>query len=362
MAWREDEPVRGGYPDAKLLGWSGLERMQAGLRNPPKMPPPPIHHLFGLEPVSASPAAVTFTMPCSPWLQTDAGIFFAGTAALVADAPLGSAVLAGLGPGKVAVTSDLSLNFLRPMNVHSEHLVCRARLVEVGRTLGLAEAVIEDGRGRLVAHGTTRCFVIDLGIPEAGEPPDVERTVYDTPDPYQRPVPDGAVAPERYDRFSFREIIDLQGIGEVPDPPFAQLFGAHNVRSEPGVFTCDFPSSRWFTSPAGTIYGGVLAYMADTVLTGAFGSALDKNEIAAPLDLKVQFIRPVFPDDRPLTASGRVNHRGRTFATAQGEIKNADGKTVALSTSSATVRSGRSWASFAVADEAVAPEAPVVGG
>src|SRR5687768_7973908 len=42
MAWLDDEPVRGGYPDASLLGLSGLERMRAGLHGP-KMPPPPIH-------------------------------------------------------------------------------------------------------------------------------------------------------------------------------------------------------------------------------------------------------------------------------------------------------------------------------
>src|SRR5687767_6788049 len=119
MAWQDDEPVRGGYPDMSLLALSGLDRMRASIRGRAQMPPPPIHHLFGLQPVSASPAAVTFSMPCSPWFQTDAGVFFAGTAALVADAPLGGAVMAGLAPGQVVVTSDLSMNFLRPMDTHS---------------------------------------------------------------------------------------------------------------------------------------------------------------------------------------------------------------------------------------------------
>jgi uncharacterized protein (TIGR00369 family) len=156
MSWMDDEPVRGGYPDPALLSLSGLDRMKAVGRR--QMPAPPIHHLFGLTPVNAGPASVTFTMPASPWLQSAAGVFFAGTSALVADAPLGSAVVASLGPGKIVVTSDLSLNYLRPVNTDSVQLIARARPIDVGNRVGLAEAMIEDGHGRLVAHATTRCF------------------------------------------------------------------------------------------------------------------------------------------------------------------------------------------------------------
>src|SRR5918992_1199551 len=224
MAWSVDEPVRGGYPDPSLLSMPGLDRVRA--RFDEQMPRPPIHHLLGLEPVSASPAAVTFTMPCSTWLQTDAAVFFAGTVALVADAPLGGAVMAGLGPGQIAVTSDLSINFFRPIDTHSDRLIARARPIEVGRTLGVSEAVVEDGRGRLVAHCTSRCFVVSMEIPASdGEPPRVNGAQYDTPDPYQRPIDDGSVQPERWDRMTFLEILELQSSEDEPDPPFVGLFG-----------------------------------------------------------------------------------------------------------------------------------------
>lgn len=354
MVWLADEPVRGGYPDPKLLALSGIDRMRAGYRK--QMPPPPIHHLFGLEPVSASPAAVAFTMPCSPWLQTDAGVFFAGTSALVADAPLGGAVMAGLGPGQIVVTSDLSFNFLRPVDVRSERLNARARPIEVGRTLGLAEALVEDGLGRLVAHGTARSFVMSLDVPELdGEVETVAQEHYEDPDPYMRPVPDGSVDPSRWDEKSFVEILEMQRSGEIPPPPFATLLGAAAPRIADETFHTTIPSTPWFTSPSGTIYGGLLAYVADIALTGAIGSTLDRDEISAALDLKVQFLRPVFPDGRDLQVTARVMHRGRSFAAARAEIKNADGKVIALATSSATIRKGRSWSSFAVADEAAAP-------
>ena len=114
------------------------------------------------------------------------------------------------------------------------------------------------------------------------------------------------------------------------------------------------------SSPAGTVYGGVLAFIADAVLTGSFSTTLSTDEVAATLDLKVQFLRPVWPDGRELRASAEVVHRGRSFAVSQGEIVNADGKKVVLMTSSATIRSGGSWGSVVVADEAMpaSPETP----
>lgn len=351
MAWYDDEPVRGGYPDPKLLALSGLERMRAGFNR--TMPPPPIHHLFGTRPVSVSPAAVTFSMPCSEWLQSDAGVYFAGTSALTADNALGGALMAALGPGQVIVTSELSFNFLRPVGTSSRQLICRARPVEVGRSLGLAEGLVEDGHGRLVAHCTTRCFIMSLPFePLEGHLPQVEWPDYDTPDPYLRPIRDGAVAPELYDRLTFLEIVERRRAEDL-HPPMAELFAFTGVEAEPGSFSVTLQANPWMSSPAGSIYGGVLAFIADVVLTGSFSTTLSTDEVAATLDLKVQFLRPVWPDGRELRASAQVVHRGRSFAVAQGDIMNADGKKVVLMTSSATIRSGGSWGSVVVADEAM---------
>jgi hypothetical protein len=65
----------------------------------------------------------------------------------------------------------------------------------------------------------------------------------------------------------------------------------------------------------------------------------------------------VYPDGRELTATSRVVHRGRSLAVAQGDIVNADGKKVVVMTSSAAIRTGGSWGSLVVADEAE-PDAP----
>jgi uncharacterized protein (TIGR00369 family) len=355
VPWYDDEPVRGGYPDPKLLALSGLERMRAGFKK--TMPAPPISHLFGVRPIAAGPASVTFSMPCSDWLQSDAGVYFAGTSALVADGALSGAVLAPLGPGQVCVTSELSFNFLRPVGPWSRQLVCRARTIEVGKTVGLAEGLVEDGQGRLVAHCTTRCFIMSMPFePLEGDPPEVPEPTYDTPDPYLRPLRPGSVDPDEYDRSTFLEIVAKRISGESP-APFVELFAITEAQGEPGTFSISLKATPWVTSPAGSVFGGVLAFFADLALTGAFSTTLSTSETAATLDLKVQFLRPVWPDGRKLTANARVVHRGRNLAVAQGDIVNEDGKKMVVMTSSAAIRTGGSWGSLVVADEAHNDEA-----
>ena len=329
--------------------------MRAVFRN--QMARPPIHHLFGLEPVTTGAASTTFSMPASPWLASLPGPYFPGTAALVADAPLGSAVLAVLGHGKLVVTSDISFNFLRPMSVESGYLNCRARPIEVGRRLGLAEGMVEDGRGKAVAHCTTRCFILPIDVPMATEDlPTIEEETYDTPDPYQRPLPAIELPDDLWER-PFLEIIDMINRGEIERPPFAQLFNISDFQGEPGRFSSTMPATAWHTSPGGTVYGGLIAFFVDTVLTGAFSTMLSPDEVTASLDLRVQFLRPTHPDGRKLTAQAEVVHRGRTFITAEVKMTNEDGKLVAFGTSSAAIIQGRSWSSFAVADEAPAEQA-----
>lgn len=355
MSWMDDEPVRGGYPSIELLALSGIDRMRAGAKG--LMPKPPIHHLFGLAPLSSSIAQTTFVMPTSPWLQSAAGVFLPGTAALLADAPLGSAILTALGPGQIAVTSDLTINYLRPTYPSSGHITARARPIEVGRRLGLSEALIENAHGDVVAHSTTRCFVRAFPVPEKAELPVLEEPTYDTPDPYLRPFTGSTIDPDVWTTKPFLEICESINSGELPIPPFAELFGLGRAQAKEGYFQSTAPSSAWYTSPAGTIYGGFLAFFADSVLTGAMNTVVPAESTTASLDLKVSFLRPVMPDGRTITATGVVVHRGKSLVVADCEIVNAEGKVVVKATSSAAVVSGRRWTA-AVIDEAAADPSP----
>lgn len=344
-----ETPVRGSYPHPALISLPGPERTRVeGGRS--KFPPPPIHHLFGVRPISSGPTGAVFSMPASPWLQTHAGVFLAGVSALVADAPLGSAIGRELAPNVFGTTSQLSMSFQRPASVESKELLARASVVDIGSTLALSEAVVEDAHGRLLALMTSRYYLISVG--DLPEPPEVwvpDVPTYDTPDPHERPVP-----PELEPRYPadlggldlFRAVMD----GSLPPAPFSELFGVRAREVSEGRVESTTTASEWFCSPARTVYGGVLAFLADAALLGAASTTVPAGSTCGTLDLTLHFLRPVFPTGEELTVIGEVVHRGRNLIVAQTQIRNAEGKPVVMGSGSVRVIEGRTWQEISMAD------------
>jgi uncharacterized protein (TIGR00369 family) len=338
------EPVRGRLPDRSLLGLSGLEQIQVFLDQ--KAYPPPIHHLTGMRPTAASPDSATFVMPATPWLLSPPGYVSLGALAMLADGGLGCAIQVGLPPATPYTTSDLSLTFIRPVEADGRMLSARGRLIHGGRSLGVADALIEDEGGRPVAHCTTRCFVLPP-IDPPPEPPvrleTVTPTTYETPDPYQRPVAGEPLGQEVWDRMTGLEVMRALAAGDLPYPPITHLTGLRPMDFEEGKATFTLPSSPWLCSPSGYVEGGVIALLADTVLASAVQTTVGRRTVYSPLDLKVNFVRPVLPDGRDLVGEATVVHRGRSMAVARADLVNADGKAVAVASGTALIREGHPW-------------------
>lgn len=342
-----DEPVRGSYAYLEqpgLLSLSGLEQFRPFLRR--EIPLAPLTRLSGLIVSEAALGTATFTMPASPWWQSSAGIFFGGTFAFVADAALGGAIYTSLPPGMTLATSELSMSYLRPAGVESATINARARVIQAGRGQGLSEAVVEDARGRLLAHATSRCIIRPLPFDPPPPPesfPEGEEPRHATPDPYLRPVEGRLIPPEVWDGKSGLEIGRDWCEGNLPEAPLANLLGWRCVEVGEGTETWSMPASEWFCTSARSFYGGAVALLADGVMGGAVGTTLPPASSYASLDLKIYFLRPVTPDGRDLIARGRVVHRGRTVSVATAEIEDADGKRIATATSSHMIFEGRSW-------------------
>ena len=340
--WRE--PPRGGYPDPQVLGLSGIEQMRTYFRG--QAAKPPIHHLTGMQPTEVGHGTATFTMPATGWLLSPPGYVQLGALAILADGPLGSAVQSALPPLTVYTTAELSMNYLRPVTAESGTLVCRGRLILAGRSLGLSECVVEDGRGRLVAHGTSRCVVFPPMGPAPPEPPQLppaEDQSYEAPDPYLRPVAGTPLPQDVWDRMSGLDIMRALIIGDLPAPPITHLTGLRATEAGEGSSTFVLPASEWLCSPLGKVEGGFIALLADTVMACAVQSTVPPRTSYAPLDLKVNFLRPVKPDGRDLTGRGTLVHRGRTMAVAHAELTDADGKRVAVATGTAVILPNRPW-------------------
>jgi uncharacterized protein (TIGR00369 family) len=230
------------------------------------------------------------------------------------------------------------MTFLRPARVGCM-LSAGGQAIHVGRSVALSEAfVIEVGSDRLIAHGTSRCAVLPAiePLPELpAQLPVVEPDPDAGTDPYRRSWPADKVLPQDvWDRLSGKEIIARQHAGELPPPPIHYLTGIRVLEFGDGTATMQLPCTGWLTSPAGTVQGGVIAMLADMAMGLAVETTAPSGTALAGLDLKVNYLRPVLPDGRDLTARASVIHAGRTLVITRAEIENADGKRVALATGS----------------------------
>ena len=338
-AWRE--PVRGGYPDPALFALPGIDQLRAALDG--RTPPSPLSHLVGMRLTEVGTGKATFTMPASRWLVSPQGAIAVGTLAILADGPLGCAVHTALPAATGYTTSELSLRVVRPAQVGTM-LTAKGRLVHGGRRIALSEVLIEDGAGRLVAHGSSICFVFPPESPPRAAPPGlqpVHAPAYSTPDPYLRSVVGGVIPQETWNTMSGFEMLRASLAGELPAPPTRYLLGLRLVEATQGQAAFALPASEWLCPPTRKVQGGVIAMLADAALACAIMTVTPAGTAIAPIDLKVNFLRPGAADGRELRARGRVAHAGRTIAVAHSEVVNADGKCVALATGSALLLPGR---------------------
>ena len=353
--WRE-EP-RGGYPDPAVLGMSGLERLSRFARG--ETPAPPLSHLTGARVAEVGAGTASASMPSSEWLLNSAGVIGGGVLAVVADIAFGCSIETQLPPATPYTTAELSLTYLKPVHPPGR-VTASGQAIHVGRSLALSEAfMIEDDTDRLVAHGTSRCAVLpplDPAPEPPAEPQPLEPPTDPESDPWRRPPPEGTVIDqELWDSLSGAEILDRQLRGDLPPPPISELTGMRPTEAGDGTATFVLPCTGWLTSPLRTVQGGVTAMLADTAMQVAIQTTTRPGTAIAGLDLKVNYLRPVMPDGRDLTARAQVIHSGRRIAITQARVENADGKPVALATGSSMFLTDRP-ASLGEAELAPGPD------
>jgi len=85
----------------------------------------------------------------------------------LADAAMEMAYGSTLAEGEAFATVELKINFLRPFK--QGRLVAEGCFVSGGRTLGLSEAEVRDGDGRLIAKASSTCMTLRVRAVEPGE-------------------------------------------------------------------------------------------------------------------------------------------------------------------------------------------------
>jgi uncharacterized protein (TIGR00369 family) len=111
----------------------------------------------------------------------------------------------------------------------------------------------------------------------------------------------------------------------------AKLLGFHLTALEPDRALVEFEPGPQHSNPMGTLHGGVLCDIADAAMGMAWIAGLAEGESFTTIELKINFLRPVWSGK--LIAEGKVIRRGRTIGYAECEIHDEAGRLVAKSSS-----------------------------
>ena len=138
---------------------SGLEFVQ-GLADG-TLPLITIAQALGYDVAEAASGRVVVTAKPSGIHLNPAGTVQGGLAATLLDSCMGLAVQSTLEKGVGQTTLEFKISLLRPITSETGEIRAEGVVLSRGRRVGTAEGRITDGKGRLLAHGTTTCLIFE---------------------------------------------------------------------------------------------------------------------------------------------------------------------------------------------------------
>ena len=136
------------------------------------------------------------------------------------------------------------------------------------------------------------------------------------------------------------DVFDKEKLSE--NFPVAAFLGISFSQASEGVIIAEFRAGPQHRNPMGTLHGGILCDLADAAMGVAFASTLGSGESFTTLELKINFLRPVW--DSLLTAEAQVVSRGRTVGLVECKIADEKRRFIAQATSTCMVLAGEAAA------------------
>jgi uncharacterized protein (TIGR00369 family) len=178
--------------------------------------PPPAAVLLGWELIAVDPEVGTIEVAftASEQFLNPAGVIQGGFLAAMLDDTLGPALVATLGPGLFAPTTDLHVQFLRP--ARAGRLTGRGRIVRRGREVAFLAGELLDDSGQVVATAVATAQVRGI-LPAAAVHDLAERPPVGLADRRQRPAGGVAERDEQRPAAVLGEAEQLTGQPQVGD-------------------------------------------------------------------------------------------------------------------------------------------------
>ena len=146
----------------QLQEWSegsvtGLDYLQ-GLKNG-SINPPPVGILVGYNISEVRFGYAAYELIPGEHHYNPFGTVHGGVISTLLDSTMTSAIITTLDKGKRCSTSDVKVNFIKPVTIETGPLRCEAEPIHVGNSLAIAEGKVMDKDGHLYAHGVSTCLI-----------------------------------------------------------------------------------------------------------------------------------------------------------------------------------------------------------
>lgn len=163
MHARDTERAYGTVSPERLRHLSGLQFVE-GLANG-ELPLNQMARTLGYDVVEAEKGRVVIAaeprdVHFNPW-----GTVHGGLAATLLDSCMGLAIQSTVDRGFGSTTLEFKISFVRPITHETGLIRAEGTVLSGGRRAGTAEGRVTDGRGRLLAHGTTTCLIFEIPTP-----------------------------------------------------------------------------------------------------------------------------------------------------------------------------------------------------
>ena len=133
------------------------------------------------------------------------------------------------------------------------------------------------------------------------------------------------------------ELFHMMIAGEIPRPAMGNTLNFYLAEAEKaGVIFKGAPTEDHY-NPMGTVHGGWPSAILDSALGCCVHTMLPAGMAYTTVEFKVNLVRPLFAHSGEVTCEGKIIHVGRTIATSEAFLRNAEGKLIAHGTETCAI-------------------------
>jgi uncharacterized protein (TIGR00369 family) len=144
---------------AHLAAMTGLEQLRWEAQLPADSPN--IRRLIGMRFHEIEHGRVVMSLKSGPDFANPQGTVHGGIAATLLDSVMGCADHSTLPAGAAYTTLEIKVNYVRAVQTDGHKLSAAGELVHSGRRIATAEGRVLNEDGKLIAHGTTTCLILE---------------------------------------------------------------------------------------------------------------------------------------------------------------------------------------------------------